>query len=91
MNMTPQKFAQYQKAGRGFLITRNSATLADTDYEHIAKEIVDALNKRNAYADLVQALKNLTLRCDGEEGVRADGSNIQTIEAHAILEKYGEL
>lgn len=42
--MKPNQVAQYQKAGRGFLITRNSATLADTDYEHVAKEIVSALN-----------------------------------------------
>ena len=40
-------------------------------------------------AELVAALEELVLRCDGEEGVRADGSNIQTMRAHAILEKIG--
>ena len=29
----------------------------------------------------------LVTRCDGAEGMRADGSNIQTMAAHAILER----
>lgn len=37
-------------------------------------------------ADLERELSALVLRCDGPEGVRADGSNIQTISAHALLE-----
>lgn len=40
----PQQYAQKVKAGRGWLIVRNSATLAQTDYGHIADEIVSALN-----------------------------------------------
>lgn len=32
------------------------------------------------------ALEDLVQRCDGDEGVRADGSNIQTIKAHAVLD-----
>jgi hypothetical protein len=35
--------------------------------------------------ELRAALAELTARCDGEEGVRADGSNIQTMRAHAAL------
>lgn len=31
------------------------------------------------------ALRDLTTRCDGAEGVRADGSNICTLAAHAAL------
>jgi len=42
-----------------------------------------------AAPELLAALEELVLRCDGEEGVRADGSNIQTMRAHAILEKIG--
>lgn len=38
--------------------------------------------------ELREALEDLTLRCDGDEGVRADGSNIQTYQARAVLEKY---
>ena len=38
-------------------------------------------------SELLEALKDLVLRCDGEEGVRSDGSNIQTYRAHAILAK----
>lgn len=37
--------------------------------------------------ELRAALEELVLRCDGDEGVRADGSNIQTYQARAILEK----
>jgi CHASE3 domain sensor protein len=56
LRMKPQQVAQYMKAGRGFLITRNSATLADTDYEHVAKEIVEALNQCRAYKEACEAL-----------------------------------
>lgn len=42
-------------------------------------------------AQLVAALRELMLRCDGDEGVRADGSNIQTMAASALLQKLGEL
>ena len=45
----------------------------------------------NAYPRLVAALRELMLRCDGEEGVRADGSNIQTMAASALLNELGEL
>lgn len=44
--VTPQQFAQKQKMGRGWAVTRNSATLATTNYEHIADEIVTALNAK---------------------------------------------
>jgi hypothetical protein len=37
--------------------------------------------------DTTQALRNLIERCDGPEGVRADGSNIDTQAAHAALDK----
>lgn len=37
--------------------------------------------------DALYALRKLVERCDGEEGVRADGSNIDTRAAHALLDK----
>lgn len=37
--------------------------------------------------ELLEALKQLVARCDGDEGVRADGSNIQTMAAHAAIAK----
>lgn len=40
-----------------------------------------------AAPDLLRALKDLVARCDGDEGVRADGSNIDTAWAHAIIAK----
>jgi hypothetical protein len=36
---------------------------------------------------LLGVLKRLVERCDGDEGVRADGSNIDTREAHAVIDK----
>jgi hypothetical protein len=38
--------------------------------------------------EILAALSDLVARCDGAEGVRADGSNIQTMAAHAVLEKH---
>lgn len=47
-----------------------------------------------AMADEVLALRvaltELVARCDGPEGVRADGSNIQTIGAHAALGHFAD-
>lgn len=40
-----------------------------------------------AAPDLLEALKDLVARCDGDEGVRADGSNIDTAWAHAVIAK----
>lgn len=39
--------------------------------------------------DLLDTLEELVTRCDGEEGVRSDGSNIQTMRASALLAKHG--
>ena len=38
-------------------------------------------------AEMFQELQSLVERCDGPEGVRADGSNIDTSRAHAALAK----
>jgi hypothetical protein len=55
-------------------------------------DTIDSLSSENARLretnkELLEALKELVARCDGDEGIRADGSNIQTARAHAILEK----
>ena len=36
---------------------------------------------------LLAALKELVARCDGEAGILADGSNINTWQAHAAIEE----
>jgi len=41
----------------------------------------------NAHEDLLAALKDLVTRCDGDEGVRGDGSNVDTSWAHAVIAK----
>jgi hypothetical protein len=46
----------------------------------------DDLADPRTVEELRAALAELTARCDGEEGVRADGSNIQTMRAHAALD-----
>jgi hypothetical protein len=43
--------------------------------------------RAECYDDLLAALLDLVERCDGEEGVRADGSNIQTMLARAVIAK----
>lgn len=37
--------------------------------------------------DLLKALKDLVARCDGEEGIQPDRSNMCTIEAHAAIKR----
>ena len=36
--------------------------------------------------DLIAAFGDLVNRCDGDDGVRADGSNIDTAWAHSVLD-----
>jgi len=43
-----------------------------------------------AAPDLLEALRDLVARCDGSEGVRADGSNIETLAAHLAIAKAEE-
>ena len=81
--MKPQDFAQYKKAGRGFLITRNSATLADTDYENVAKEIVSALNDRKR---LVAALRE----ADVQDRISRRIPNDLETEISTLLRELGE-
>ena len=38
--------------------------------------------------DVLSVLDDLVTRCDGAEGVRADGSNIDTLNARMMLEKF---
>ena len=95
---TPQRFAQKVKAGRGWLIVRNSGTMADTDYETVADEIVDALNKRVAYPRLVVALKeakealgNNWFYSDGEESYNNDDVINADNAITELLRELGEL
>ncbi len=47
--------------------------------------LIEQLRADNA--ELFAALWELVQRCDGAEGVRHDGSNIQTVQAHTVLDK----
>ena len=59
----------------------------ESELQEIAAYIAHACN---AYPELVKVLWELVTRCDGAEGVGADGSNIQTHNAHGLLAKLGE-
>lgn len=54
-----------------------------------AAHIVACVNAHDALtarvAELEAALRELTERCDRDDGMREDGSNIDTIRAHAAL------
>ena len=56
----PSQVAQAIKMGRGWAVVRNSATLAITDYESIAHEIVGALNQSLSRSILIDALEATT-------------------------------
>lgn len=45
----------------------------------------NAIEIRQGQDDIAAALRELVERCDGEPGVRADGSNIDTRRAHIAL------
>lgn len=53
--------------------------------EHSADMEVAHANEKTRADRLEAALRRLVERCDGAEGVLADGSNIDTIDAHAAL------
>lgn len=61
-------------------------------HTHVVKADVPgcpACRVRAAAPALVAALRELVMRCDGDAGIRADGSNIETAQAHAALERAG--
>ena len=49
--------------------------------------VIDSTADKADNTELLEALEELVARCDGEEGVRADGTNIHTMRAHAIIAK----
>ena len=58
--------------------------------KRIRSQAAELIRLRADRARLVEALRDLMTRCDGPEGVRADGSNIQTMQASAVLHDLGE-
>ena len=51
------------------------------------RRLIAKASRENAalIVEMAAALQELVTRCDGTEGVTADGSNIQTMRAHAVL------
>jgi hypothetical protein len=64
--------------GGGAILLNEDLNEANSDF------IVRAVN---AHEELLSALKDLVERCDGVGGVRADGSNIETMQGHAAIAK----
>lgn len=87
---TPQQYAQKTKMGTGWAVVRNSATLAVSDYERVADEIVDALNRRIAYPKLVKALCAL-IPVGDNDGPLAAAYRKECDAASALLRELGEL
>ena len=54
----------------------------------IAVERAAQAAQTDPLVEALEALRDLVARCDGEQGVREDGSNIDTTKQHAILAKY---
>ncbi len=82
----------YTRIGARVVAVTHGATftLGRADSPKMTKEGNEETAKLWAASpELVDALIELVDRCDGPEGVGADGSNIQTIKAHAILAKLG--
>lgn len=70
---------------------------SDHDAREDAAERVAYLNGCEHFAEpecdstaIREALEDLVTRCDGAEGVRADGSNIDTRGAHVALGHFKE-
>lgn len=49
------------------------------------EDVAKLLNRGELFERLRSALTGLVKRCDGAEGMRADGSNIDTCEANYLL------
>lgn len=83
----PAKYPRYVEGGslQGVCKTY-SASVGGGDSQD-ASYIAHATN---AYPKLVEALRELMLRCDGPEGICKDGDNIQTHNAHGLLRELGE-
>lgn len=94
VKMTPQQVAQKVKAGRGWLIVRNSGTLADTDYERVADEIVRALNDRPRLIEALRDADHALTREDAQTFHRTGAHDTVTVQAlvrvRAILRELGE-
>lgn len=74
-----------------FYCTGTGAIEVNDDFErtcgHCGGTGLDGNTLRDAAPDLLEALRDLVARCDGPEGVRADGGNIETLAAHVAIAK----
>ena len=84
--MSDPNFPRFMTHNEQVAITDREKGTGTTTMNNLFRQEIARLYARNW--ELRKALENLVLRCDGEEGVRADGSNIDTRQAHVVL--YGK-
>lgn len=75
--------------GKGlFRYGKDQEALADAHVKRLQRAYTKREKTiRDAAPELFEALQDLVARCDGEEGVRPDGSNIDTLRAHMALSR----
>lgn len=61
-----------------------ASTRCVVSYSLQARTMKAASSTVNASADLLSVLNDLVRRCDGEEGMRSDSSNIDTQQAEIV-------
>lgn len=89
--MQAEPVASAAKHTPGPWIISNGEFISDENGVEIARVDSNESDARlfAAAPDLASELAALVARCDGAEGVQADGSNMDTRGAHAALEKAG--
>lgn len=74
------------KAKDGFVVFDSEPGAATVSKDLAAQDRANARLIASA-PDLLRELKALVERCDGEEGIQPDGSNMDTLAAHAAIRK----
>jgi hypothetical protein len=83
---TPSEAPPYGLYTVGHYDPRTNRWVPESDHDTADKAAARVHYLNGGSDELRKALEDLTTRCDGEEGVRADGSNVQTAWAHAVLD-----
>lgn len=77
----------WRHTNRGSVIGADNCAVVSCQDCRLTDEAVANARLIAAAPDLLAALIDLVERCDGEEGIRADGSNIETMRAHAAISR----
>lgn len=83
---TPTPWKLHSEGG-GFFTLVCGTTLVTSQFCARKEDAQFILKTVNLHGELAKELREPVARCNGSEGVRADGSNIQTIAATALLQR----